>query len=312
MKVKITQENLNDLKKKGIYRIYCTKSNKSYIGSTWKSFRSRWKQHLYKLNNNNHRSKEMQNAFNKYGTDSFVCEILEIVTDKNILLKREEYYISLYDSYKNGYNENPIPSRSPMYNLNSKIKSSNTHKKMWENIKNSMSKEEFEIYKKEYAKKHKLEKGHTSWNKGIKYTEEQTKNMHKPRIHGVSQAMKEVHKRNSKRFKDNAPYVIVYDINKKWINTFWCNSDLVEYSKSEFNNLPIVINKNGTKFLDASKISNRCTDGKLYKGLYFKRAPKSKKFSYANAGNSWKAESEPIMSLVENTSSKSAETTGEV
>ena len=43
----------------------------------------------------------MQNAFNKYGTDSFVCEILEIVTDKNILLKREEYYISLYDSYKN-------------------------------------------------------------------------------------------------------------------------------------------------------------------------------------------------------------------
>lgn len=53
MKVKITQENLNDLKKKGIYRIYCTKSNKSYIGSTWKSFKSRWKQHLYKLNNNN-------------------------------------------------------------------------------------------------------------------------------------------------------------------------------------------------------------------------------------------------------------------
>lgn len=153
MKVKITQENLNDLKKKkGIYRIYCTKSNKSYIGSTWKSFKSRWKQHLYKLNNNNHHSKEMQNAFNKYGTNSFVCEILEIVTDKNILLKREEYYISVYDSYKNGYNENPIPSRSPMYNSNSKIKSSNTRKKYGKILKILWVKKNLKYIKKNMLK----------------------------------------------------------------------------------------------------------------------------------------------------------------
>ena len=81
MKIKISQENLGDLSKRGIYRIFSKETNKSYIGSTWKSFKSRWKQHLSKLNTNKHHSKELQNAINKYGTDSFVCEILEILLD---------------------------------------------------------------------------------------------------------------------------------------------------------------------------------------------------------------------------------------
>jgi group I intron endonuclease len=76
----------------------------------------------------------MQNAFNKYGTDSFVCEILEVITDESKLLEREAYYIEKYDSFYNGYNENPIPSRSPMLNKNSREKSSKTHKEFWENL----------------------------------------------------------------------------------------------------------------------------------------------------------------------------------
>ena len=48
MKIKISQENLGDLSKRGIYRIFNKETNKSYIGSTWKSFKSRWKQHLSK------------------------------------------------------------------------------------------------------------------------------------------------------------------------------------------------------------------------------------------------------------------------
>lgn len=312
MKIRIKQENLDNLKKRGIYRIFNVKTNKSYVGSTWKSFRSRWKQHLNKLNTNKHHSHEMQNAFNKYGSDSFVCEILEIIEDENILLKKETYYINKYDSYKNGYNENPDPSRSPMYNENSRQKSSETHKKQWKELKNSMSKEEFEEYKKKYSEITGLVKNHISWNKGIKYTEEQKKNMHKPRIHGVSEAMKKVHKNNAQRFKDNADYILVYDLNKKWLNTFWCSSDVTKYSKSEFNNLPIIIRNKGTRILDSSKICNHIKDGKAYKGLYFKRAPKSWKLSYANAGNSWKAEAEPIMSQAEGTPSEGAETTGEV
>lgn len=312
MKVNIKQEELENLKKKGIYRIYRIDTNTSYVGSTWKSFVSRWKQHLSKLNNNKHHSKELQNAFNKYGTDSFECEILEIIEDESILLEREAFFISKFDSVNNGYNENPNPSRSPMLNESSCIKSSITHKKLWEDLRNSMTEEEFEKYKEEYAIKRKKPKGSTPWNKGIKMTEEQTRKMHTPKKNGVSKAMKEVHIRNAQRIKDEADYVIVYDLNKKWLNTFWCTSDLTEYSKSEYNTLPIKATKTGGTKLDQSKICNHIKDGKAYKGLYFKRAPKSWKLSYANAENSWKAETEPIMSQADSILSEGAETTGEV
>lgn len=312
MRVQIRQENINDLSKRGIYRIYLEETGKSYVGSTWKSFKSRWKQHLSKLNNNKHHSKEFQNAWNKYGSDAFLCEILEIVEDESILLEREAYFIKKYDSVKNGYNENPNPSKSPMLNENSCEKSSITHKKIWEDLKNSMSAKEFEQYKKEYAEHRGYIKGKEPWNKGIKMTDEQTAKMHKPKINGVSEAMKDVHIKNAQRFKDKSDYIIVYDLNKKWINTFWCNSDLVSYSKSEYNDLPMKIRKGGTRFLDPSKIANHIKDGKAYKGLFLMRAPKSWKLSYANAENSWKAESEPIMSRAESTLSEGAETTGEI
>ena len=312
MKIKIKTEELDNLNKKGIYRIFNVQTNKCYIGSTWKSFKSRWKQHSSKLNTNKHHSHEMQNAFNKYGTDSFVCEIIEIVEDETILLEREAYYIKFYKAYTDGYNENPNPSRSPMLNKSSCIKSSISHKKLWEDLEKSMTKEEFIAYKKEYAKKRGFDENFIPWNKGIKMTEEQTKNMKKPKKNGVSKAMKEVHLKNAQLIKDRADYIIVYDLNRKWLNTFWCTSDLTEYSKSEFNDLPIKVRKNGTKILDQSKICNHIKDGTPYKGLYFKRAPKSWKLSYANAVNSWKAEAEPIMIQAESTLSEGAETTGEV
>lgn len=207
--MKINLKKFKDLNQKGIYRIYNTITSKNYIGSTWKSFKSRWKQHLSKLDNNKHHSHEMQNAFNKYGTDSFVCEILEIVDDRNKLLDREAYYIDKYDSYRNGYNENPTPSNSPMLNESSCKKSSETHKKLWESIKNSMTEEEFEKYKQNYAEIRGKFKGCSPWNKGKKMTEKQTKNMKKPKIHGVSQAMKDVHTKNAQLIKDRADYIIV-------------------------------------------------------------------------------------------------------
>lgn len=312
MKVIIKQENLNQLSERGIYRILCTENNKSYIGSTWKSFKSRWKQHLQKLNNNKHHSKELQNAWNKYGSDFFSCEILEVVEDEDILLEREAFFIEKYDSYNNGYNENPNPSRLPMLNQNSCEKSSETHRRLWEELKSSMTPEEFEIYKEEYANKRGFSNGREPWNKGIKMSEEQTANMRKPKKNGVSKAMKEVHIKNSQLTKNKANYIIVYDANKNWLNTFWCTSDLVKYSKSEFNDLPMKLRKGSSKSLDNSKIANHCTAGTMYKGLYFKRAPKSWKLSYANAENSWKAEAEPIMSQAESALSEGAETTGEV
>lgn len=292
-----------ELQKFGIYSITNIINNKKYIGSTAKSFNSRWKKHITNLKNGGHASHHLQNSWNKYGEDNFVFTIEEVVDSLDNLLNLERDYIAKYDSYNNGYNENPNPNFSPMLNKNTQEKVSEGMKKYWEKLKEELSEEE---YKELCKQKH----GHTPWNKGIKMTEEQTKNMHVKKKE-VTQAMKDVHMANAQRRKDSAPYILVYDTNGNWLNTFWCLSDLVKYSETEYNNLPMKIRANGTRKLDESKVSNAATGNKPYKGLFFRRVPKDRKLPCANGMNSWKAEM-PIMSQAEGTLSEGAETTGEV
>lgn len=292
-----------ELQKFGIYSITNIINNKKYIGSTAKSFDSRWKKHITNLKNGGHASHHLQSSWNKYGEDNFVFKIEEVVGSLENLLNLERDYIIKYDSYNNGYNENPDPNFSPMLNKNTQEKVSEGMKKYWERLKEELSEDE---YKKLCKEKH----GHSAWNKGIKMSEEQTKNMHVKKKE-VTQAMKDVHIANAQRRKDNAPYILVYDINGNWLNTFWCLSDLVKYSETEYNDLPMKIRSNGTRKLDESKVSNAATGNKPYKGLFFKRVPKDRKLPCANGMNSWKAE-KPIMSQAESTLSEGAETTGEV
>ena len=306
MNIKV--DNIDDLKKKGIYSITNTINNKKYIGSTAKSFISRFTQHISKLKLGKHHCVHLQYAWNKYGEETFQFSIEEIMEDISILLDKEAEYIKRYNSYISGYNANPNPNTSPMYNSNSKEKSSITHKRQWENLRNSMTPEEYQEFIRE---RYKNMYGRTPSNKGKPMSEEVKSKMRKPRINGVSSAMKETYRKNAELIKERADYILVYDINKNWINTFRCNSDLVEYSKSEFNNLPMILRKRDDRYLNPSKIASYIKDGKPYKGLYLMRAPKSRKLSYANGVNSWKAE-KPIMSQVEDTSSKGAETTGEI
>lgn len=292
-----------ELQKFGIYSITNIINNKKYIGSTAKSFDSRWKKHITNLKNGGHASHHLQSSWNKYGEDNFVFKIEEVVDSLENLLNLERDYITKYDSYNNGYNENPDPNFSPMLNKHTQEKVSEGMKKYWERLKEELSEDE---YKKLCKEKH----GHSAWNKGIKMSEKQTKNMHVKKKE-VTQAMKDVHIANAQRRKDNAPYILVYDINGNWLNTFWCLSDLVKYSETEYNDLPMKIRSNGTRKLDESKVSNAATGNKPYKGLFFKRVPKDRKLPCANGMNSWKAE-KPIMSQAESTLSEGAETTGEV
>lgn len=292
-----------ELQKIGIYSITNIINNKKYIGSTAKNFISRWKKHITNLKNGRHASRHLQNSWNKYGEDKFIFTIEEIVDFVDNLLNLERDYINKYNSYNNGYNENPDPNFSPMLNKDTQEKVSIGMKKYWEKLKENLSEEDYKALCKE---KH----GHSAWNKGIKMSEEQTKNM-RVKKKEVTQAMKDVHIANAQRRKDNAPYILVYDINGNWLNTFWCLSDLVKYSESEYNDLPIKVRSNGTRKLDESKVSNAATGNKPYKGLFFKRVPKDRKLPCANGMNSWKAE-KPIMSQAESTLSEGAETTGEV
>ena len=59
----------------GVYRITCSPTGKTYIGSA-KRFKARWSLHKVQLRQGKHHSPHLQNAWDKHGQDAFVFEIL--------------------------------------------------------------------------------------------------------------------------------------------------------------------------------------------------------------------------------------------
>ena len=89
----------------GIYSIKNLINNKVYIGqSTQLEKRLSW--HRQALNRNDHHNKHLQNSWNKYGSESFVFNIV-CECSENELDGLEKYYIDLYHStdIRFGYNE---------------------------------------------------------------------------------------------------------------------------------------------------------------------------------------------------------------
>lgn len=95
----------------GIYCIECMTTNTKYIGQTSENFYRRWIFHKWHLKNNHHSNTYIQNAWNKYGEDSFKfypLESFELIEKKNVTLEKlnelEQYYIEKYDTFNNGFN----------------------------------------------------------------------------------------------------------------------------------------------------------------------------------------------------------------
>lgn len=85
----------------GIYQIRNSRNGKVYIGST-QNFDQRETRHFERLIRNGHANPKLQAAFNKYGVDSFVFEIIEVCAIED-LLGREQYYLDQLD-FKSNYN----------------------------------------------------------------------------------------------------------------------------------------------------------------------------------------------------------------
>jgi hypothetical protein len=110
----------------GIYRIFCKSNNKSYIGSAScfknknkkrKGFFVRFNTHYSRLIDKKHHNSYLQNAFNKYGEDDFLFEILEYC-DPNKCAELEIQYMEKYNSmiYQSGFNI----IKQPLSRLNKK------------------------------------------------------------------------------------------------------------------------------------------------------------------------------------------------
>ena len=75
----------------GIYSIFNVANGKKYIGSS-KDIYNRWHEHLHLLRHNRSHNNHLQAAFNKYGEDNFVFNILEFCKEDE-RFDREQYYI---------------------------------------------------------------------------------------------------------------------------------------------------------------------------------------------------------------------------
>jgi group I intron endonuclease len=76
----------------GVYIIVNLINNKFYIGCAI-DFEDRWRLHKLELNRDKHHNYHLQQAWNLHGEANFKFIVLEFVTDKIILLEREQYWI---------------------------------------------------------------------------------------------------------------------------------------------------------------------------------------------------------------------------
>lgn len=89
----------------GIYQIQNIFNSKKYIGSSY-NLSQRKTEHFRKLKLSCHENGHLQNAWNKYGENAFVFEIIEYC-DPDQLLIREQWYLDNwnpeYNIYKTAY-----------------------------------------------------------------------------------------------------------------------------------------------------------------------------------------------------------------
>lgn len=105
-------------KKPGVYKIICLSNNKIYIGSSINLY-ARIKRHVNDLKKQKHPSKHLQNAFNIYGIENFVAEIIEEfeTISRNDLLLVEQKYLDEYKPYDRNIGFNTcINAKSPNQN----------------------------------------------------------------------------------------------------------------------------------------------------------------------------------------------------
>lgn len=87
----------------GIYRIICTVTGKFYIGSAVNLLQRRH-HHFTELRCNIHGNPKLQNAWNKYGEQVFIFEVLELVLPMSLTAREQYWFNKLKPFGKRGFN----------------------------------------------------------------------------------------------------------------------------------------------------------------------------------------------------------------
>jgi len=252
---------------RGVYRIKNITTGKQYIGSTVMSFLKRLQHHHAMLKANKHKNTYLQRAWNKYGEDDFIFEVVEVCEKKDCLLKEQIYL----DNETNLYNINPLASGTPNMSKETVKKRSVTIKKKaqkaseWYNkVKKGLV--SIDNVPEEYRNRIQTWNAQVPWNKGKRY--KSTDHLKVPKKTSDRRLF-------SENRRKQLPMIAIYHEDKLLL-VFESAKDLEEWSLTEKNTLPI--NSRFSKFrmghpvnyLKSTNINKACRTGKPYKGLIFK------------------------------------------
>ncbi|MEC3020616.1 GIY-YIG nuclease family protein [Bacillus cereus] len=164
----------------GIYTITNVENKKVYIGQST-NLEARENRHFWFLKQNRHPNDHLQKAFNKYGQDNFVFEIIEETTDTD-LDKKEMYYISLLKSNNRKYGYN-------------KESGGSLGKRHCEETRKMMSERQ-----KKFANLPEQKKRVSEWAKNRKRSEKERK-LHRERVQGERSSLAKLSEENVREIK---------------------------------------------------------------------------------------------------------------
>lgn len=152
----------------GVYRIINKYNNNCYIGSS-NNLRQRYRSHLNRLTKNKNKCSILQRAFNKYGQDNFIFQVILCCDSKDRLYYEQQLIDELKPRYNVYIQVNDSPLRTiPMSNITKeKLRMSHQGIKLTERHKSNISQG-----LKGHKVSDKTKQKQSSARKGIKFKEE--------------------------------------------------------------------------------------------------------------------------------------------